>query len=186
MTGDSVKSLRISTKNEIIGHSNVQDAFYDLFGNPNTPGNFVKLKKGKLSYDVLPPADIQINGWVLSNLVGKVHRTVLNKSLIKRLDIFLRDLLPSYIAYGGSEYLLNGDLPRPDKKLAYALYDDGVSPVSMSVSIYGANKKLVRIDFYADMTTFNPDGSGRNGYTTLEYDNTGKLQSTIYTILDGE
>jgi len=181
---DTVKALRISTNPDKIGQTNIQNAFFDLFGEPNTPGNFVKLINGKLSYDVLPKSEIEIQGWVNSTPQENVHQTTLNKSMINRLDLFLQELLPSFIGYGGVEYLLTGDLARPDKKLAYAIYGEDET-ASMSSSIYDENKKLIRVDYYADKTTFSIDGLGRTGYKTITYTEDGKIQSAVYTALQG-
>lgn len=102
-----------------------------------------------------------------------------------RLDRYIESQDATNIVYsdGSRKYLLNDDVDRPRNKIAYTEYGDGPNDPITAIA-YNENKRIARVDYYRDRSTFNVDGSGRNGYTIYEYNSIGKLARSTFVNLE--
>lgn len=99
-----------------------------------------------------------------------------------RADVIISKLNATAIIYADgilTDYLLTGDLDRPINKIAYTEYGTGPNDPVAALA-YNSIGKISRVDYYLDRSTFNVDGSGRDGYEEFIYNANGKLESSQF------
>lgn len=170
----NVDSSKISISGDYTTNDNVDESLKELFGSFNEANKLVKLNDtGEIDSSLRSPTTID------NHLVsGQTSDNSLIETAINRIDKYIEQMKVTEIFYSNNDYLLDEDDSRPIKKLSYIEYGEGLNdPLVVLIYSFG---KLSRIDYYLDRSTYKSDGSGRNGFNRVTYNDLGKLESSVF------
>jgi hypothetical protein len=166
----------VENMDDVFISTDVQSILEEIYTSINKENGFLQLDEtGELDIDPswLPGANI--DGYVRS--IPELSDGNVTFVELSRLDHRMGTMNIISVMYDDPMYKLDSDLNRPPTKIAYIRYEND------HVASYAYNRfeKIARIDYYTNINNFSSTGSGRDAYSTFEYNEDGKMMSLTYT-----